>query len=803
MPANQMYDDSLDSFTDRELIVHAFEHMLRSNQAGRFRVFAIKGNSGAGKTFLISYLSKRICPKFGWEAGQISFTQSGVPGFRAIVAALESALQGCVPRESLKQYRDKRDEYNRRFDGYRDSITSHQSVQIDSQLLEREMQLRSELSGALTELAEASTRSLCVFIDGCERLIETSQELASWLFNELLPGLAAVIPQSFIVMICGWEWSTGAAIAPFTEYTELTNFDLTQVKSYLEKQEVIPNAIEPAPSEHEKLLSAFYDLTKGHPLVLGLAVTYFNELSSGQRIAESLQTKRPLLDDKARVEFLAERLLSQLPEPHRTLLERGPILRSFDKTSLQALLSVEIEGATNEISKLDERTYERFLYYPFINRESPSGGSFLLVQLTFHDLLRGVRLEALRRYLPEAKEQLHRKMADYYWQIVKAEQELEDDHEVSTPYKSSMGDISRDAYSEGLVEIPEQEFKAWVEYFYHALQVRDLQADAFKAWEALIGQATNQWRGGQVGSLLELVQQVAEEGEPFLSKTSAHYGHYLVWYSRYLEQGADWEGALGTLKQAARVFEQAGDPTDIAGALNNIGYIYQRQGELEEALSYYELTLTFDEQVGNPASMATTLNNIGYVYDSQGKLEQALSYYERALPLYEQAGDPTDIAGALNNIIYVYNSLGESESVLSYYERALAIYEQLGDSESIATTLNNIGYIYNSQGELENALSYYERALPLYEQLGNPTSIGTTLNNIGYVYQQQGKVEQAIEYLNRALNLYERLWSGFEADVAEELEILAACYDALGNPEKSSAYTMRAHYILKKIQFTS
>src|SRR5260370_7401938 len=93
-------------------------------------------------------------------------------------------------------------------------------------------------------------------------------------------------------------------------------------------------------------------------------------------------------------------------------------------------------------------------------------------------------------------------------------------------------------------------------------------------------------------------------------------------------------------------------------------------------------------------------------------------------------------------------------------------------------TLNNIGFIYSSRGELEQALSYYERALTFYEQMGDPTSIGTTLNNIGYIYQRQGKVEQAIEYLNRALSLYERLWSGFEPDVSQKLEIFAACSHA-------------------------
>lgn len=803
MPANYMYYDSLDSFTDREPIVHVFEHMLQSNQPGRFRVYAIKGNSGTGKTYLISYLSRRICPKFGCQVVQISFTQSGVPGFRSIVAALESALQECVPLESLKLYHDKRDEYNRRFDGYRASITIHQKVQIDTHLREREMQLRSGLRGALIELAAASTRSLCVFIDDYERLIETSQELASWLFGELLPGLATVIPQSFLVMICGWEWPTDATIAPFTKRAELTNFDYTQMRSYLEKHEVISNAVEPALPEQEKLLTAFYELTKGHPLVLGLAVTYFNELSSEQRTAESLQTQRPLLDDKARVEFLAERLLSGLPEPHRTLLERVPILRSFDKTSSQALLSVEIEGAMHGISKLDDHTYEGFLHYPFINWESPPGSNFLLVQPTLHDLVRRVRLEALRRYLPEAKEQLHRKMADYYWQRVNAEQELGDTRVESTPEKSSVEGVSRDVYSEWPVEIPELLFGAWVEYLYQALQVRDLQADAFRAWEALTRQVINQRRREQAGSLLELVQQVAEEGEPFLSKTSAPYGHYLVWYSRYLEQGTHWEGALRALKQASRVFEQVGNPTDIAGALNNIGYIYQRQGQLEQALSYYERTLILDEQVGNPASIATTLNNIGYIYDTQGKLARALSYYVRALTFYEQVGNPADIAGALNNIVYVYSSQGRLEQALSYYERALTLYEQVGDPASIAITLNNIGFIYSSRGELQQALSYYERALTFYEQMGDPTSIGTTLNNIGYIYQRQGKVEQAIEYLNRALSLYERLWSGFEADVAEELEILAACYDALGKPEKSLAYTVRAQHIRRKIQHTS
>src|SRR5204862_424456 len=136
---------------------------------------AIRGNSGTGKTFLISYLTTHICPNLGWKSGQLSFAQS-LPDFRAILAGLEAGFKGCVPHQSLQKYRDKRDEYNRSFDEYRATITIQQSVeakdrsfassinqniQVDAQLRERELQLRAELTRILVELSEDSGYPLC------------------------------------------------------------------------------------------------------------------------------------------------------------------------------------------------------------------------------------------------------------------------------------------------------------------------------------------------------------------------------------------------------------------------------------------------------------------------------------------------------------------------------------------------------------------------------------------------------------------------------------------------------------------
>src|SRR5229473_6669057 len=107
-PTGSIRHHPLDSFTNRESILAHFHHLLRSVHAGEFHLLAVKGNSGTGKTLLIEYLSKRICPLVGWQTGVLAFAQS-TPDFRPILEALEDAFEGCTQPSSLQQYRDQRE----------------------------------------------------------------------------------------------------------------------------------------------------------------------------------------------------------------------------------------------------------------------------------------------------------------------------------------------------------------------------------------------------------------------------------------------------------------------------------------------------------------------------------------------------------------------------------------------------------------------------------------------------------------------------------------------------------------------
>jgi tetratricopeptide (TPR) repeat protein len=611
-PVEGSFRNPLESFTDRERILAHVRHLLDSAHTGEFHLLAIKGHSGTGKTFLIEYLSKRLCPQAGWHTGVLAFAHS-FPDFRSILDGLEDALKGCVPRQSLLLYRRQREDYKRRFDDYRATIVVNQTIQatdassisniqmhaqVNAELRRREAQLRAELTSALLELAEESEHPLCLFIDGYERLVETDPELVGWLWEVVLLTLAKKASQPILVVTCGWEYPSSPALQPFSTNVELDDFDLLRINEYLQASGFISSEI----SAHQSLVNALYDLTRGHPLVLALAVTYVQDLAETERTPESLRTYQPLLSEEARVQWLEERLLNRLSEPYRTLLERGPILRSFDQAALQALLLAGSDEHTGERA-LDDRTYARFLQYPFINRKTTQGHA-LLERPTFHDLTRRVRLEALRRWHPDTRQQLHCVMADYYWGLLEAEQQ---------PNPVPPAEPSQHAYVEWFAEIPEQQFHALVEWLYHALQVKDMQAEAFEGWRQLTGQAVLRWRRKQAGPLLELVQQLAEEEEPFLHQHSEHYGQYLLWYSRFLEQEARWDDARIVLQNAARMFEEGANRADQATCLNNIGMIYNSQGQLDVALDYYQRALALYEQVGNPADIAGSWQNIAFL----------------------------------------------------------------------------------------------------------------------------------------------------------------------------------------------
>jgi tetratricopeptide (TPR) repeat protein len=80
--------------------------------------------------------------------------------------------------------------------------------------------------------------------------------------------------------------------------------------------------------------------------------------------------------------------------------------------------------------------------------------------------------------------------------------------------------------------------------------------------------------------------------------------------------------------------------------------------------------------VGDRAGLAVTLNNIGLVYDRLGQPEQALAYYQQALPIREEVGDRAGESVTRYNMAMMYRAQGQLAEAVEALRQVVALDEQ-------------------------------------------------------------------------------------------------------------------------------
>ncbi len=215
----------------------------------------------------------------------------------------------------------------------------------------------------------------------------------------------------------------------------------------------------------------------------------------------------------------------------------------------------------------------------------------------------------------------------------------------------------------------------------------------------------------------------------------------------------------------------------LAGALNNIGYLAQNQGDIPKALSFYLKSLEIEKEIKNPKGIAYSLNNIGSIYKDQGDIAKGLEYYHRSLKIREDIKDKKGIANALNNIGIIHKNQGDVQKGLEYCLRSLKLWEELNDKHGVASSYNNIGFIYDNFSDptchsskevcfterKAKALDYYFKSLKIRQDINSRLGEAQSLNNIGGVYSSLAAAEKKAGHINehnqlikKALEYYEK-----------------------------------------------
>ena len=258
-----------------------------------------------------------------------------------------------------------------------------------------------------------------------------------------------------------------------------------------------------------------------------------------------------------------------------------------------------------------------------------------------------------------------------------------------------------------------------------------------------------------------------------------------------------FSAALTAATSAETICVQAGLEGDLAASYNNIGVVYDCQGDYQKALEFHDKAREIEERLELEVELATSYNNIGSAYHSQGNCQKALEFFSKGGEIRDCLGLVVELAQSYNNIGSVYSTQGDYRKALEFLGKAKEIQECLAFEVGLAYSYNNIGGVYDSQGDYQMAWEFYNKAKEIYERLGLEVELAQLYSNIGFVYSTQGDYRKALAYFNKGIEIQERL--GLEVGLAYSYNSIGLMYNSQGDYKEALDFYNKAKEIYERL----
>jgi tetratricopeptide (TPR) repeat protein len=220
----------------------------------------------------------------------------------------------------------------------------------------------------------------------------------------------------------------------------------------------------------------------------------------------------------------------------------------------------------------------------------------------------------------------------------------------------------------------------------------------------------------------------------------------------------DWEmanlayesGATQTSFAAVkRILAQT--PTD-AAAVNLLGHIYCRLGDLTGAEEAYTRVLALGKTDATPLIEATGLFDLAQLARTRGRHDDACRMLKEALPLYLRIGHNEGAANTNNELGKLAAAQGHSDEAVSLFMTSMATYEKLGSPYGKAVNFTDLAQVYKSQGNIDQAEDYLLQALAMFEESGSVVGVAVTNSELGQVFMARRKYSEAEARFRKALS---------------------------------------------------
>ena len=230
------------------------------------------------------------------------------------------------------------------------------------------------------------------------------------------------------------------------------------------------------------------------------------------------------------------------------------------------------------------------------------------------------------------------------------------------------------------------------------------------------------------------------------------------------------------------IAKEVGDRVGEGRAYGSLGNAYESLGNFLVAIEYHSKDLSISKEVGDRAGEGAAYSNICIAYASLGNFQEAIKYYNKRLITAKVVGDKDSEGGAYCNLGDAYVKLGNFEEAIECENKCLRIAKEVGDRGLEAAAYGNLGNAYEALGNFQKAIEYHSETLVIAKEMGDRYKEGRAYCNLGNAYFKLDDFQKAIEYHNEDLSIAKEV--GDMAGEGGAYNNLAIVYLNLGNFQK-------------------
>lgn len=225
------------------------------------------------------------------------------------------------------------------------------------------------------------------------------------------------------------------------------------------------------------------------------------------------------------------------------------------------------------------------------------------------------------------------------------------------------------------------------------------------------------------------------------------------WKTRTYERKGLYPEALATGLQCLGIAQKLPAKDKQILYIQEVGYIYDRMGEFDKAIEWYEKGLIIALETEKKEHIGKSYGLLGIAYDAQENYKQALENNLNAVKYFLEAQDTSNLIVWYSNIGNTYTKMGDLKNAEQY------LLKSINTSKKYKSRITgiNLGKVYIEQGKYAEAEEILQSSLKTVIENNDKQFESEAYYRLHELRKKQGRYDEALEYYVKYKDLQDEI----------------------------------------------